>query len=120
MSSIQSVSEGAFAPSFQNFENWVALPSWLAISPQRKRFFEAETAVDGDELRGDPKAASSSDLRHDFRPQAWIARQEAEGDHGVGLAAAHRLLEFEDGLVGFAGQPLQALVQEGAPCLCVT
>jgi hypothetical protein len=31
----------------------------------------------------------------------------------MGLAAAHRLFEFEDSLIGFAAQPLKALAQKG-------
>ena len=107
---IQSVSDGALAPSRQNFENSAAFPSWLAISPQ-KSFFETEAAVDSDDS-GVAEGGDACDLRNDFVAESGIASQQTEGDHRMGLAAPHGLFEFEDRLIGFAAQPLKALAQE--------
>ena len=48
--------------------------------------------------------------------EAGICREIAEGQHGVGLAAAHRLLEFEDRLSRVAGEPLKPLPQQRVAC----
>ena len=52
-------------------------------------------------------------LRNQMR-EAWIRAQIADREHGMGLAATHRLLEFEHGLTRLAGEPLEALTQQRA------
>ena len=109
---IQSVSEGALAPSRQNFENSARFSELAGDFPPKERFFETEAAVDSDDS-GVAEAGGAGDFRDDFGPEGRIASQQAQGNHGVGFAAAHRLFEFEDGLIGFATEPLKALAQEG-------
>ena len=38
--------------------------------------------------------------------------EQAQRDHHVGLAATHRLGQFEDGLIGLAGQTQQAFTEK--------
>ena len=62
--SIQSVSDGALAPSRQNFENW-PLAELIGDFPPNERFFESEATVDSDDS-GVVEGRVASDFRHDF------------------------------------------------------
>ena len=72
---------------------------------------EAEAAVDGDNTSAIEECVGG-DLRHRLLTKGGIAREQAESHHRVGLAAAHRLLEFKDGLSVAPGEALQPLAQQ--------
>jgi hypothetical protein len=65
--------------------------------------------------RGDRGAAEVAGAAHAcgvFCAQPRMLGQEAEADHQVGFAAAHRLLEVKDGLRGATGEARDALADQ--------
>src|SRR5208283_571193 len=76
------------------------------------RFAGDRTTVDRDDARLGGRETLNDVPGHQVR-EVWICGEVAEGEHGVRLAAAHGLLEFEDRLSGGAGKTLESLSQQG-------
>ena len=106
----QSFSSGALGPLVQNALNCSPLPSWLAISPQKKwsgLLRPLKAAILGaPERRGVEHAAAVA------LAKVRVLGEQAEADEQMGLAAAHGLLEVKDGLRRGSRQARDALADE--------